>query len=534
MRAIKGNPALAGQYAQLEARYRELSNTLGGDDPAAAIGGRAATSGAGLHVRGGGPPLPPNCTGASNTFTNNTPVPIIDLGTVNSTIAVAGAGTIIFDVDVTTNITHTFASDLDFTLASPGGTVVTLSTDNGGGNDNVYNGTVWNDDANPGGQVPYATNPGLVTDHVYANLVLASPLVPEEALAAFFGENPNGTWTLTVSDDVGADVGTINSWSITITTLDAAPLTTAASFPSTDTPIPIIDLGTITSTLAVTSPDTFLCDVNVTTNITHTFAADLDFTLAAPSGTVMTFSTDNGAGSDNVYNGTLWDDDANPLGQVPYATNNGLATDHVYANLVTATPLVPEEALGAFIGDNPNGNWLVTISDDLGADVGTLASWTLDLTTCTCQQPDADLEISKTGAVAGSQIVWTLQVTNNGPANATGVVVTDPLDACTVYVSDDCGGANVPPWTWNIGALAASASVTCNVTVDASGCAGTVSNTATVSGAQNDPVPANNTGTFGIVVGTAPAIPTLGGIGLALLLLVLAGSAVVLLRRRAA
>ena len=35
----------------------------------------------------------------------------------------------------------------------------------------------------------------------------ATPLVPEEALAAFNGENPNGTWTLTISDDNAGDGG---------------------------------------------------------------------------------------------------------------------------------------------------------------------------------------------------------------------------------------------------------------------------------------------------------------------------------------
>jgi hypothetical protein len=32
------------------------------------------------------------------------------------------------------------------------------------------------------------------------------------------GENPNGTWTLTVSDDTNLDGGTLNSWSLGLTT----------------------------------------------------------------------------------------------------------------------------------------------------------------------------------------------------------------------------------------------------------------------------------------------------------------------------
>ena len=43
-------------------------------------------------------------------------------------------------------------------------------------------------------------------------------LVPEEAMGAFGCENPNGTWTLTISDDAAAGGGTLNSWSIEITT----------------------------------------------------------------------------------------------------------------------------------------------------------------------------------------------------------------------------------------------------------------------------------------------------------------------------
>ena len=79
---------------------------------------------------------------------------------------------------MTTNITHTFAADLDITLTSPAGTVVTLTTDNGAGNDNVFNGTMWYDKANPGGQVPYTTNDGLVSDTAYVNLTRSRPSCP--------------------------------------------------------------------------------------------------------------------------------------------------------------------------------------------------------------------------------------------------------------------------------------------------------------------------------------------------------------------
>src|SRR5206468_3860942 len=112
--------------------------------------------------------------------------------------------------------------DLDITLMSPAGTIETLTSDNGGGSANVFAGTTWDDKANPGGQVPYTSNDGLATDQTYVNGVTATPLVPEEALAAFNGENPTGTWTLTISDDAGGDVGTLNSWSVSVRTCSCA------------------------------------------------------------------------------------------------------------------------------------------------------------------------------------------------------------------------------------------------------------------------------------------------------------------------
>ena len=102
------------------------------------------------------------------------------------------------------------------------GTVMTLTTDNASALANVFNGTVWDDDANPGGQVPYANNNGVVGDQLFVNNTLASPEAPEEALGAFADENPNGVWTLTISDDNTGDVGTLDRWNLEITTYECS------------------------------------------------------------------------------------------------------------------------------------------------------------------------------------------------------------------------------------------------------------------------------------------------------------------------
>jgi len=518
MAAVKGQPGQGAELAQLRARFDELVDELGYQPsfPSAADPGPPRL--------GGGPSVPPNCVSSTDSFpSTDTPLPINDLMTTTSTLAVAGLDTYIWDVNVETSITHTWNADINpMVLTSPSGTVVTLTSANGGSNDNVFNGTLWDDD---GGD----TNPpGPATDNTYANLVTETPLVPEEALAHFRGEDPNGNWTLAIDDTALADTGSLASWTLTITTLTGPPIEVTSSFPSTDTPLPINDLMTTTSTLAVSGLDTYICDVDVNTSITHTWNADINpMVLTSPGGTVNTMTSANGGSNDNVFNGTLWTDDAG-------ATNPpGPVTDNTFANLVTETPLCVEEALGAFVGEDPNGNWILAIDDTALADTGSLADWSLDITTCTCVQPDADLEVTKTGVAAGDQIIWTVTVTNNGPDDATGVVVTDPLDPCTTYVSDDCGGADVPPWTWNVGNLANGASAVCNVTVDASACpVGQVSNTATASGNETDPTPGNDAATAAVGVGSVLEIPTLGRAGLVLLLLAISLGALVILRRR--
>jgi subtilisin-like proprotein convertase family protein len=310
---------------------------------------------------------------------------------------------------------------------SPAGTVVTLTTDNGAGNDNVFNGTLWDDDANPAGQVPYVTNNGLATDHAYVNLTTATPLVPEENFGAFIGEDPNGTWTITVSDDLAGDTGSLDSWTLAVTTFPSAPTTVTEPTFTQSTPLAIpTGPAVVSSTLSVMGAGTSLFDVNLTTNLTHTFAADLDITLMSPAGTVVTLTTDNGAGNDNTFNGTVWDDDANPAGQVPYVTNNGLATDHAYVNLTLASPLAPEEAMAAFIGEDPNGTWTITISDDLAGDGGSLDSWSLNLTTFTC---------------AACMVTCPANVTQSNDADQCGAVVNYPPPTTT----GPCGAVTCSP-----------------------------------------------------------------------------------------
>ncbi|MFO1493581.1 MAG: proprotein convertase P-domain-containing protein [Lysobacterales bacterium] len=498
-------PESTQQLSALQSEFAQISASMGGDVPCGVGASQAGVTGPRAI-----PTAPAGCTPTTTNFTQSTPVAIpTGPAVVTSTVVVSGAGPYLWDLDVTTFITHTFAADLDVTITSPAGTVVTLTTDNGAGNDNVFNGTVWDDDANPGGTVPYTTNNGLVTDHAYVNLTLASPLAPEEALGAFVGEDPNGTWTITVSDDLAGDGGSLDSFSLAVTTFPNAVIPDAPVTVAQTTPVAIpTGPGVVTSTLNFSGLTNRICRARLTSNITHTFAADIDATLTSPAGTVITLTTDNGAGNDNVFNGTVWDDDANPAGVVPYTTNNGVATDHAYVNLTTATPLVAEESMSAFLGEDGNGTWTLTVSDDLAGDGGSIDSWSVELTTCTCSQADLAMTLTDTPdpVNAGSNLSYTATSTNNGPTGADNVQISLPMPAGTTFVSATptpggvcttpaVGGNGTISCTW-AGTTASGNSQNVAVVVGVpSGATGSLSATATTSSPTLDPTPGNNSAT---------------------------------------
>lgn len=126
-------------------------------------------------------------------------------------------------------------------------------------------------------------------------------------------------------------------------------------------------------------------------------------------------------------------------------------------------------------------------------------------------QRPTDLSITKTDSAdparAGRNLTYTLSVTNNGPTAATGVTVTDNLpsglSARSASASQgSCSGTTTV--TCAIGNLAVGASATVTIVVRPSA-AGTITNTASVSGDQPDPNSANNSASQSTVVTAAAA-----------------------------
>jgi uncharacterized repeat protein (TIGR01451 family) len=128
--------------------------------------------------------------------------------------------------------------------------------------------------------------------------------------------------------------------------------------------------------------------------------------------------------------------------------------------------------------------------------------------------PEADLSITKTAStpslVAGGQVTYTLTVEDNGPSDASGVTVSDPVPAGQAVVSatPSQGSCSIAAGVvCALGTLANGGSaqvlVVANVKANADG---QFKNTASVTSGQPDPAAGNNTAATGVAV-TPPVVP---------------------------
>jgi subtilisin-like proprotein convertase family protein len=119
-------------------------------------------------------------------------------GVYNSIINVA-PNLVVTDVNLTINITHSWNEDLDISLISPAGTIIELSTDNGGNGDN-YTNTVFDQQATT--LITAGTSP------------FTGSFIPEGNLNTLNGELSGGNWTLRVADDANLDGGSITGFTL--------------------------------------------------------------------------------------------------------------------------------------------------------------------------------------------------------------------------------------------------------------------------------------------------------------------------------
>lgn len=157
------------------------------------------------------------------------PVVQVDRSSATRSLSIGTAGNIL-DVNVFVDFTKcdnpidsatgnclgsgfSFNGELGLSLTSAAGTIVDLVCNGTNCSPDTYSGST------PGGRV------GVLFDDEAATAVGGSSLTsgtfsPEELLSAFDGEDALGSWSLTISDNVGIDPASLNGWRLDITTAD--------------------------------------------------------------------------------------------------------------------------------------------------------------------------------------------------------------------------------------------------------------------------------------------------------------------------
>lgn len=186
----------------------------------------------------------------------------------------------------TVGIDHTCVGDVVVKLTSPQGTVVTLINQIDGNCHNNFCNTLLDDEG--GG---YS-----IQDIFHNDAPFTGTFTPANPLAIFKGEDPNGMWTLNVSDRVAADVGNVRAFSL----LFSVPQCQATPTP-TPTPTPKVSGRIAFSSDRGGNSEiyTINADASGLSNITNN-PDDESQPLWSPDGTKLLFISDR-SGDGEIY-----------------------------------------------------------------------------------------------------------------------------------------------------------------------------------------------------------------------------------------
>jgi uncharacterized repeat protein (TIGR01451 family) len=344
------------------------------------------------------------------TYANSSTVAIPDNAcpaTVSRTFSV-GTSYAVADVDIGILLDHTYRRDLRITLTSPTGTVVTLMDYVGGSADNLN--VRFDDEASGGTIASHSSNDPLTP-------VYNSTKIPQNNLSAFDGENAQGSWTLKICDQQGADIGSFRRADLYLTSPPAnyADLSLTKIFGATSTNTGRYTLSVTNaaasplSATGVTVSDTLPSGVTLTaTSGTGTYSGgiwtlgtaiapgqtlsiNLDVTITATSGTITNIA--------QIRTSSAVDIDSTP--------NNGVASEDDYAS-------VSFTAGGRLPGYVPPLTSVCSIANQINFSWASPTTWS----------PSGSL--SHTYNVTGlGNLVFAVTAPPNGFANSTPAITTD-------------------------------------------------------------------------------------------------------------
>jgi subtilisin-like proprotein convertase family protein len=160
---------------------------------------------------------------------------------------------------------------------------------------------------------------------------------------------------------------------LTVMAVGAQRMQAAVTMMSTNVPKTILNNTTVTSTLNFTV-NAIATDVDVAgLNITHTWAGDIDISLARPGGPQVMIFGDCGGSDDNFTNVTISDE-----GAAPKCPTNGFAHTGILRGAPNGVPST--NVMTAFDGSPALGIWSIVITDDsehpeFDESPGALTSW---------------------------------------------------------------------------------------------------------------------------------------------------------------
>jgi uncharacterized delta-60 repeat protein/uncharacterized repeat protein (TIGR01451 family) len=404
----------------------------------------------------------------TTTFSNSAPVAIRDNTTGDpypALINVSGVGGSISQATISvSNITHSYSGDIDALLVSPAGANVVFFSDAGGVPLNNVSFTFSDTAANT---IP-ATGP--ISSGTYQPYNAGPDFFPAPApaapygtnLAVFNGSNPNGLWSLYVADDSAGDLGTINGgWYLRLTTANPVVPSADLAVALTAAPNPVIVLSNLTYTITVT-------------NFGPGGATNTVLTNVLPAGaTFLSAATATGSAATNAAGALIW-------------TVGTLAKDARATLTVVMRPNVVGALTNSISGVSTTQD--LNPGNNTASVVTTVNAATADLALGMDDSPDP--------AFPGQTVLFSIMVTNFGPATATSVRVTNVLPAAYQYlpsstVSQGTISANGQTVIASLGNLGANAVATIALRTRAVD-AGTYTNAASSGSLDVDPFKGNN------------------------------------------
>ncbi|HLX64913.1 MAG TPA: PKD domain-containing protein [Planctomycetota bacterium] len=373
---------------------------------------------------------------------------------------------------------------------------------------------------------------------------LADVSILKDDSSATYTAGTNVSYAITVNNAGPSDAQTLSMSDVLPAGTTFVSLAVPAGWTRTDGTL-VGANGTITATRATlaagAAPQVFTLVVHVNSNVTGNLANTSTISTATPDG--------------NAANNSSTDTDTpNPQADLQITKTDGVVSA-VPGTPVTYTIVVtnagPSDVIGASVADvflaaltsptftavqsggatgfsaNGSGNINDTVNMPKGSTITYTATATIDpsatgsvsntatvtppagvtdptpgnnsATDTDSLLPQTDLALAKSAStltpILGQTITYTITLTNNGPANATNAVVSDPLPAGLTFVSATPSiGTSYNPGaqTWSVPALNSGANVTLLIQATVN-TLGAKINTATITSVdQPDPTPGNN------------------------------------------